>query len=102
MQIVDNHVIKYIPPEEFVVNKKKYARRFRNEGKLGCLVVGAVNCDPQMFTKEYNGLFSAAGVMPKKLLTRFPIHPAAAIQPGTPLYAAHFKVGDVVDITGKT
>ncbi|KAK6623269.1 hypothetical protein RUM43_009121 [Polyplax serrata] len=102
IQILDNHVIKYYPPEKFVVNKKKYAKRFLKEGQLGCLVVGAVNCDPQMFTREYNGLFTEAGVMPKKLLTRFPIHPCAAMQPGTPLYAAHFKVGDVVDVTGST
>lgn len=101
-QIVDNHVISYIPPKDFIVNKKRLGRRFYKEGKLGCLVVGSVNCDPQMFTREYNGLFAKAGVMPKKLLTRFPIHPCAAIQPGTPLYAAHFKVGDYVDITGKT
>lgn len=102
LQIVDNHVIKYIPPEEYVVYRKKYARRFRKEGKLGCLVVGAVNCDPQIFTRQYKGLFDASGVMPKKLLTKFPIHPCAAIQPGTPLYAAHFKVGDWLDVTGKT
>jgi len=40
--------------------------------------------------------------MPTKTLGRFLISPAAAIQPGTPLYASHFKVGDYVDVRGKT
>lgn len=69
---------------------------------MGCLVVGAVSSDPQLYTKEYCGLFSESGVMPKKILTRFPVNPEAAIQPGTPLCAAHFSVGDKVDIRGVT
>ena len=40
--------------------------------------------------------------MPKKQLGRFIISPEAAIQPGTPLFASHFKVGDYVDVRGKT
>jgi len=54
------------------------------------------------FTKEYCGLFKDSGVMPTKILGRFLISPEAAIQPGTPLYASHFKVGDYVDVRGKT
>lgn len=84
------------------MNRKKLAKRFKKEGKMGCLVVGAISQDPQNFTKDYCGLFVKSGVMPKKHLTRFIIHPEAAIQPGTPLTAAHFRIGDVVDVTGKT
>lgn len=40
--------------------------------------------------------------MPKKLLARFQISPEAALQPGTPLFATHFKVGQYVDVRGKT
>jgi len=40
--------------------------------------------------------------MPTKILGRFLISPEAAIQPATPLYASHFKVGDYVDVRGKT
>lgn len=40
--------------------------------------------------------------MPKKLLARFHVSPEAALQPGTPLFATHFKVGQYVDIRGKT
>lgn len=91
--------MKYIPPEEYHPPEKR-PRRLRYKGKMGCLVVGAVNSDPQLYTKEYCGLFNESGVMPKKVLTRFPINPEAAIQPGTPLYASHFSVGDKVDIKG--
>ena len=40
--------------------------------------------------------------MPKKILTRYLIDPRAAIQPGTPLYATHFNIGDWVDVRGTT
>ncbi|KAK0082156.1 hypothetical protein PV325_010999 [Microctonus aethiopoides] len=100
LHICDNHVIKYIPPEEW---KPMIAtRHIIPKRKLGCLVVGAESTDPQMFTKQYCGLFTNAGVMPKRLLCRFAVSPDGALQPGTPLYAAHFKPGDVVDIRGKT
>lgn len=84
------------------------------------MVVGAQGCDPQkvgkctttfylclwkkffQFTKEYCGLFSEAGVMPKRRLARFQISPEAALQPGTPLVAAHFRPGEYVDVRGRT
>lgn len=53
-------------------------------------------------TKQYCGLFSDAGVMPKRLLCRFAVSPDAALQPGTPLMASHFQPGEVVDIRAKT
>lgn len=33
---------------------------------------------------------------------RFVVSPNAALQPGTPLCAAHFKPGEFIDIRGKT
>ncbi|XP_043274806.1 39S ribosomal protein L3, mitochondrial [Venturia canescens] len=98
LQVADNHVIKYIPPEDYnpKIGKKRPKRR------LGCLVIGAESEDPQKFTKEYCGMFTEAGVMPKKLLARFLVTPNAALQPGTPLFAAHYKAGTFVDIRGKT
>ncbi|XP_054002130.1 39S ribosomal protein L3, mitochondrial isoform X1 [Hylaeus anthracinus] len=99
IQIVDNEVVKYIPPENFhpVISRRKQVKT-----KKGCLVVGAVNIDPQLITKEYYGIFNAAGVTPKKTLMRFIVSPDAALQPGTPLCAAHFKPGEYIDIKGKT
>lgn len=40
--------------------------------------------------------------MPKKMLRRFLITSEAVIQPGTPLNANHFKVGQFVDVRGFT
>lgn len=102
LQIVDNEVVKYIPPEKFYPVKSRKPRPIQIKRRLGCLVVGAENIDPQLLTKEYYGIFTEAGVMPKRILRRFMITPEAALQPGTPLFAAHFKPGEVVDIYGKT
>ena len=95
-QVVDNHVVKYISPEEC---RRNYGDRFK---RCGVLIVGAESVDPQIFTKEYCGLFKESGLMPKIKLTRFQVSPEAALPPGTPLYASHFQVGQSVDITGKT
>lgn len=54
------------------------------------------------YTKEYCGLFANAGLMPKKILAQFMISPESIVQPGTPLFANHWKVGDVLDVRGKT
>ena len=106
-QVEDNHVVKYIPPEEFaetIVGQKRSIPRITGKNKhihLGCLVVGALSTDPQKFTKDYCGLFTESGVMPKKLLARFPVTPNALIQPGTPLNAAHFEPGQFIDATAR-
>lgn len=96
LQVVDNHVIRYVPPEKV---KERFGIRY---GDLGFLIVGAENGDPQLYTAEYNGIFTEAGVMPKKRLTRFTISPDAALPPGTPLFATHFRAGDFVNVAGVT
>ncbi|XP_050520654.1 39S ribosomal protein L3, mitochondrial [Daktulosphaira vitifoliae] len=101
LQVIDNHVIKYIPPGEFDPPRKPYSCP-NHKKQLGCLLVGAESADPQYFTKEYCGIFYKEGMMPKKYLGRFLISPEAALQPGTPLLASHFRVGDTIDIRGKT
>lgn len=101
LQVVDNEVVKYMPPEKFYpVISRKTPVQIRH--KRGCLVVGAENIDPQKITKEYYGIFNNSGVMPKRILKRFFISPEAALQPGTPLTVAHFKPGEIVDIRAKT
>ncbi|XP_069112027.1 large ribosomal subunit protein uL3m-like [Argopecten irradians] len=97
-QIIDNHVIRYLPPEEFRTSIG--TTPFWN--KFGSVVVGAFSSYPHQFRKEYNNLFLEAGVPPKRKLTRFLVTPNAAIQPGTPLSAMHFRVGDYVDVQAKT
>lgn len=99
LQIDDNHVIKYLDPSEYSPTQKP---RVKNLQKFGCVLVGAGSADPSLFTKEYCGLFKDSGVMPKRYIGRFLVTPAAKLLPGTPLTAAHFRVGDYVDVRGKT
>lgn len=107
VQIEENHVIKYLSPQDFAktIMAEKRARPAvirakQPSNKLGCLVVGALDGDPTKFTKDYCGLFTSTGLMPKKKLARFPVTPNAIIQPGTPLTAAHFQPGQFVDVVG--
>uniref|UniRef100_A0A8D8C618 Large ribosomal subunit protein uL3m n=1 Tax=Culex pipiens TaxID=7175 RepID=A0A8D8C618_CULPI len=101
LQIIDNHVVKYIPPEEFEPPREPNQKR-NWKNPYGCLLVGAESRDPSIFTKEYCGLFKDSGVIPKQHLCRFIISPEARILPGTPLNVTHFRVGDFVDVRGKT
>ncbi|KAI5632584.1 ribosomal protein l3 domain-containing protein [Phthorimaea operculella] len=101
VQVVDNHVIKYIPPEEF--NPMKTTKlNWREKRTLGCLLVGSETIDPSTVTKEYCGLFDSVGMLPKRHLCRFMVSPHAALPPGTPLFATHFRVGDYLDVRAKT
>ncbi|CAG2182306.1 unnamed protein product, partial [Oppiella nova] len=101
LQVVDNHVIKYYSPEEWQLNCRPFYQFHRYNG-LGVCVVGAESADPRGFTAFYRGLFNESGVMPKNKLTRFFVTPNARLTPGTPLLASHFRVGDYVDVWGKT
>ncbi|XP_035904072.1 39S ribosomal protein L3, mitochondrial [Anopheles stephensi] len=101
LQIIDNEVVKYIPPEEY--RPAQEPRQSRNWRKpYGCLLVGAEHGDPSLFTKEYAGLFQDSGVLPKKHLCRFIVSPEAQLPAGTALTVSHFRVGDYVDVRGKT
>ncbi|EEC17261.1 39S ribosomal protein L3, mitochondrial [Ixodes scapularis] len=97
LQVLDNHVIRYIPSEEYASSRFGFKAKGR-----GCLVVGAGSADPMLFKAPYLRLFQESGVMPKRKLTRFLITDDAAIQPGTPLSAGHFRAGDYVNVYGKT
>ncbi|KAF4517224.1 hypothetical protein B566_EDAN005278 [Ephemera danica] len=55
-----------------------------------------------MVRGEWSPGIRHSGLAPKKILSRFLVSPEAAIQPGTPLVANHFKVGDIVDVHGFT
>ncbi|XP_068152961.1 large ribosomal subunit protein uL3m [Drosophila tropicalis] len=99
LQIVDNHVIKYTPPEEY---QPSHRPSVHNLHKYGCLLVGAESTNPALLTKEYCGIFRDSGVMPKKNVARFIVSPQAALAPGTPLNVGHFRVGEFVDVRGKT
>jgi len=111
-QILDCHVVNYTSPEEwdeqFAYDKftrigPGVLRKLQEKrGKFGVQTVGAMSCDPQRFSDEYSGLFSKAGILPKRKLTRYFVTPNAAIKPGTELTANHFRVGDKVVVEGRT
>lgn len=99
LQIVDNHVVKYTPPEDYRPAQRPLHKQL---SKFGCLLVGAESTDPSLLTKEYCGLFRDSGVQPKRILSRFIVSPQSALAPGTPIDISHFRVGDFVDVRGKT
>jgi len=111
LHVVDNHVIKFTPRDEYdrsyvgqLDQRPCYTGKGRkkNANIYGMLVVGSHSTDPQKYTKDYCGLFTDSGVMPKRHLARFPVTENAVIQPGTPLTASHFSVGQWVDTYGRT
>lgn len=97
LQVSDNHVIKYIPPEDLIVHGNKKRHR-----EFGAVIVGADPIDPRMITKEYYNIFSETGIMPKKKMSKFLVTPNAQLPPGMPLYASHFQPGNYVDVAGTT
>ena len=78
LHIDDNHVIRYISAEDFsktTVAQRRirpYIMKPTKSIERGSIVVGALSADPSKFTKDYCGLFTESGVMPKKKLVRCP------------------------------
>jgi large subunit ribosomal protein L3 len=99
IQILDNHVIKYTPPEHNNPSNKKHLKDY---SKSGMILMGSETVDPNTLTSNYMGLFQQSGVMPKKNLTRFNVSHDAALPPGTELNVLHYKPGEVVDVRGLT
>jgi len=112
LHVTDSHVVRFIPYAEYrqsLVGEKQQRPDFvgidpshRGRNVHGMLVVGAQSTDPQRYTKDYCGLFTESGLMPKRHLARFPVSENAMIQPGTRLTASHFTVGQCVDVRGRT
>jgi large subunit ribosomal protein L3 len=69
IQVEDNHVIKYSPPEEvarsYVTENREIPRVHRRQDGTGygCMIVGALSGDPEKFTKDYCGLFTSSGLV---------------------------------------
>ncbi|CAL8294069.1 unnamed protein product [Merluccius merluccius] len=89
IQVQDCHVVKCLSKEEF-------------DGHTAALLVGGKNVSPFHRSEETMEMFRIAGVPPKQKVTTFKVSDNALIKPGTPLYAAHFRPGQYVDITAKT
>ncbi|XP_048807983.1 39S ribosomal protein L3, mitochondrial [Lagopus muta] len=89
LKVQDCHVLKYISKEE-------------SGGKRARLLVGGKNASPFSKSEAEMEIFREAGVPRKQKVTSFNVTDDAIIKPGTPLYAAHFRPGQVVDVTAKT
>uniref|UniRef100_A0A1A7Y531 Large ribosomal subunit protein uL3m n=1 Tax=Iconisemion striatum TaxID=60296 RepID=A0A1A7Y531_9TELE len=89
LQVQDCHVIKCLSKEEF-------------DGRTAALMVGGKNVSPFYKSEKLMEEFRNAGVPAKQKLSFFKVSDNALIKPGTPLYAAHFRPGQFVDVTAKT
>lgn len=89
LQVQDCHVLKCLSKEE-------------HDGHSAALLVGAKNVSPFQRTDGGMEMFRMAGVPPKQKVSTFKVSDDAVIKPGTPLYAAHFRPGQYVDVTAKT
>jgi large subunit ribosomal protein L3 len=98
--VSDNHVINSQNVEE-TKQKAIYQKRWVSHD-LASIVIGAESGDITKFTNEYSGLFKRAGVLPKNKISKFLVTEDALLPPGTPLFAQHFKIGQYVDVFGKS
>ncbi|PKU40602.1 39s ribosomal protein mitochondrial [Limosa lapponica baueri] len=89
LKVQDCHVLRYISKEE-------------SGGKTSKLLVGGKNASPFFKSESAMEIFKEAGVPRKQKVTVFNVTDDAIIKPGTPLYAAHFRPGQFVDVTAKT
>ncbi|OWK55393.1 39S ribosomal protein L3, mitochondrial [Lonchura striata] len=89
LKVQDCHVLRYVSKEE-------------SGGKTAKLLVGGKNVSPFSKPESAHEIFKEAGVPRKQKVTTFNVTDDAIIKPGTPLYAAHFRPGQFVDVTAKT
>lgn len=89
LQVLDCHVLKLLSKEEY-------------DGRTTALLVGGKNVSPFHRTEHEMELFRNVGVPPKQKVSTFKVTDNAIIKPGTPLYAAHFRPGQYVDVTGRS
>jgi len=89
IQLLDCHVVRFIPKEEF---NNKYA----------AAIVGCKNASPFYRNEKYAQFCHQAGIPLKSKCFRFMVTDNAAIKPGTKLDVTHFRPGQYVDCTAKT
>lgn len=64
------------------------------------LQVGAIDKIVRRCLKSELNHVAQYGVPPKRKVQEFRVTPEAVLEPGTEITAAHFKVGQFVDVTG--
>ncbi|KAM4821405.1 large ribosomal subunit protein uL3m [Thomomys bottae] len=89
LQVKDCHVLKYTSKEN-------------HNGKKAALTVGGKTVSRFHKSPSILKFYQELGLPPKQKIKIFHVSDNAIIKPGTPLYAAHFRPGQYVDVTGKT
>ncbi|XP_022264338.1 large ribosomal subunit protein uL3m isoform X4 [Canis lupus baileyi] len=89
LQVQDCHVLKYTPKEN-------------HNGKMAALTVGGKTVSRFHKSTSVLEFYQELGLPPKQKVKIFHVTDNAVIKPGTPLYAAHFRPGQYVDVTAKT
>nr|XP_042138103.1 39S ribosomal protein L3, mitochondrial [Peromyscus maniculatus bairdii] len=89
LQVQDCHVVKYTPKENY-------------DGKTAALTVGGKTVSRFYKPDSILEFYRELGLPPKQTIKIFRVTDNAVIKPGTPLYAAHFRPGQYVDVTAKT
>ncbi len=76
----------------------------RTTGRDGYTAVqlGTAKAKVKNVSKPNRGHFARVKVEPKKRLVEFRVSPDAVLEPGTTLTAAHFVVGQKIDVAGMT
>jgi len=82
LHVTDCHVVRVTTRDKYLDSymgekdgRPCYTGPGRAKGSemVAMVVVGSGSTDPQKFTKDYCGLFTDSGVMPKRHLARFPV-----------------------------
>ncbi|XP_054585872.1 39S ribosomal protein L3, mitochondrial isoform X3 [Eptesicus fuscus] len=89
LQVQDCHVLRYTPKENL-------------DGKMATLTVGGKTVSRFYKSTSKLKFYEELGLPPKQKIKIFRVTDNAVIKPGTPLYAAHFRPGQYVDVTAKT
>ncbi|XP_014447075.2 39S ribosomal protein L3, mitochondrial [Tupaia chinensis] len=89
LQVQDCHVLKYTSKEN-------------HNGKMAALTVGGKTVSRFHKPASVLEFYQELGLPPKQKVKIFHVTDNAIIKPGTPLFAAHFRPGQYVDVTAKT
>ncbi|XP_053414663.1 39S ribosomal protein L3, mitochondrial-like [Nycticebus coucang] len=89
LQVQDCHVLKYTSKEN-------------HNGKMAALHVGGKTVSRFHKSPSILEFYKELGLPAKQKVKIFHVTDNAVIKPGTPLYAAHFRPGQYVDVTAKT
>ncbi|KAM5292223.1 large ribosomal subunit protein uL3m [Ctenodactylus gundi] len=89
LQVQDCHVLKYTSKED-------------HNGKTAALTVGGKTVSRFRKSTSILEFYRELGLPPKQKIKIFHVTDNAVIKPGTPLYAAHFRPGQYVDVTAKS